>query len=171
MKTSLILGTSLALGLSLSAWGQNAPANPAGGAGSLPPMLTAFDTDKDGTLSTTEINGATAALLKLDTNGDGKIEPGEFCPAGGRGWGLGLGRGAAGCPGALALFDTDKDGSISAAEAQAAPAALKALDTDGDGKVSGGGVRPRRGRGGCPWAGRGGCQAPGAGGRGCPWAK
>jgi Ca2+-binding EF-hand superfamily protein len=121
------------------------------GANGLPPMFSVFDTDKDGVLSSAEMNGATAALLKLDVNHDGKIEAAEFCPAAGRGWGRGTGS----CPGAMSLFDTNKDGSISTAEAQAAPATLKALDTDHDGKVTGGGACPRRGQGGPGWAGRG----------------
>jgi hypothetical protein len=47
-------------------------------------------------------------------------------------------------PGPLALFDTDRDGRISAAEIAAAPAALRKLDTDGDGQLAGHELHPPR---------------------------
>lgn len=42
----------------------------------------------------------------------------------------------------MAALDTDKDGTISAAEIAAASAALKTLDKDGDGKISAEELRP-----------------------------
>lgn len=47
-------------------------------------------------------------------------------------------------PGLLALFDTDHDGRLSAAEIAAAPAILRKLDTDGDGQLSGRELMPPR---------------------------
>jgi hypothetical protein len=47
-------------------------------------------------------------------------------------------------PTPLALFDTDHDGRLSAAEIAAAPAVLRKLDTDGDGQLSGREMMPPR---------------------------
>jgi len=52
------------------------------------PLMEALDTNHDGTLDADEIKNATAALLKLDKNGDGKLTQEELRPArpqGGRG--------------------------------------------------------------------------------------
>ncbi len=52
-----------------------------GGFGGGPsPIMTALDTDKDGELSTSEINAATASLKTLDKNKDGKIDREEQRP-------------------------------------------------------------------------------------------
>jgi hypothetical protein len=51
-------------------------------------------------------------------------------------------------PSPLGLFDTDRDGVISAAEVDAASAVLRRLDRDKDGKLSGEELIPRRPRGG-----------------------
>ncbi len=45
------------------------------------PLLTALDTDGDGTLSAAEIAAASASLATLDKNGDGQLGPGEYDPA------------------------------------------------------------------------------------------
>jgi Ca2+-binding EF-hand superfamily protein len=42
--------------------------------------MTALDVDKDGQLSAKEIKNASAALLKLDKNEDGKLTPDELRP-------------------------------------------------------------------------------------------
>lgn len=47
-------------------------------------------------------------------------------------------------PQPLALFDTDRDGTISATEIDQAPDALRQLDKNGDGKLSGRELRPAR---------------------------
>jgi hypothetical protein len=128
-----------------------------------PPIAAIFDADSDGVLSEAEITQAASQLLKLDKNGDGQLTVEELCPGGfGRGgqgcpWG-GQGRGRrAGADGQqgvlLGLFDTDKDGTLSATEISTAPAVLKALDRNGDEQVTSDEVRPLPGRGrGCPWA-------------------
>jgi hypothetical protein len=46
-------------------------------------------------------------------------------------------------PSPLLMFDTDRDGVVSAAEIAAAPEVLRRLDRDGDGKLSGEELRPR----------------------------
>ena len=51
------------------------------------PLMMALDADGDGVISAEEINNATAALRKLDKNGDGKLTEDELRPEfpGGRG--------------------------------------------------------------------------------------
>lgn len=63
--------------------------------GQQPPWVAIFDSDKDGELSETEIANATASLLKLDRNKDGKIGGDEFRPSGAGGGRQGGGRGGA----------------------------------------------------------------------------
>jgi hypothetical protein len=45
-----------------------------------PPIIAALDTDKDGTISATEIDSAPDSLKKLDKNGDGKLTMDELRP-------------------------------------------------------------------------------------------
>ena len=44
------------------------------------PLMTALDSDGNGELSTTEIENASKAILKLDKNGDGVINAEELRP-------------------------------------------------------------------------------------------
>ncbi len=44
------------------------------------PIIEALDLNKDGTLDADEIAKATASLLKLDKNADGKLTPEEYRP-------------------------------------------------------------------------------------------
>jgi len=44
------------------------------------PVLRALDADEDGEISADEIKNATAALGKLDKNGDGKLTRDEVLP-------------------------------------------------------------------------------------------
>jgi predicted O-methyltransferase YrrM len=63
------------------------------------PLLQAFDTDRDGTLSAAEIDAAAAKLRERDTNKDGKLTADELPRGqGGPGGRGGLGRGG---PGAM----------------------------------------------------------------------
>ena len=48
-------------------------------------MMTAIDTDKDGTISAKELENAVASLKKLDKNKDGKLSGDEIRPQFGRG--------------------------------------------------------------------------------------
>jgi hypothetical protein len=168
MKKTLTLVIGLALAgsaLTLSAQSGRGHGGPGphryGAQGFPPPIAAMFDTDTNAVLSATEVAQAGSQLLKLDKNNDGQISAEERCPGG-------LGQGGQGCPmggqgrraGAnggqcvvLALFDTDKDGTLSSAEINAAPTVLKALDKNGDGQISPDEIRPAGGRGqGCPWA-------------------
>lgn len=164
---ALLIGLTLA-GSALTVIAQPGPGRGDGGphrygARNFPPPIAAvLDTDSNGILSETEIAQAASQLLKLDKNQDGQLAAEELCPGGfGRGgqgcpWG-GQGRGRRACANGqsclLALFDTDKDGLLSAAEISAAPAVLKALDKNNDGQVSSDEIRPLAGCGrGCPWA-------------------
>lgn len=44
------------------------------------PIIAAFDTDKDGVISSEEIEYAVTSLKALDKNGDGKLTPDELMP-------------------------------------------------------------------------------------------
>jgi len=57
------------------------------GPGQSPVVIALLDTDKDGTLSTAEINNSPAVLGKLDANADAQLTPDEVRPMGGRGRG------------------------------------------------------------------------------------
>jgi len=48
------------------------------------PLMAAFDADRDGAISAKEIEGASAALKKLDRNSDGRLARDEVFRAGGR---------------------------------------------------------------------------------------
>ena len=90
---ALLVGSAF---LATSAWAQQPgreEARPQGASGPVNPLLQLFDTDRDGTLSTAEIDAASAALRRRDANNDGKITADELPRGpGGRG---GQGRGGA----------------------------------------------------------------------------
>ncbi len=44
------------------------------------PLVAVLDANHDGVIDADEIANASAALKKLDKNGDGKLTPDEFCP-------------------------------------------------------------------------------------------
>jgi hypothetical protein len=58
-----------------------------GGRHPVPPLVAALDVNRDGQLDATEIANASAALLKLDANGDGSLTREELCPRPPRGAG------------------------------------------------------------------------------------
>jgi hypothetical protein len=62
--------------------GPNAPTNFIAGGHHppLPPVVAALDANHDGIIDASEIANASAALLKLDKNGDGQLTPDEFRP-------------------------------------------------------------------------------------------
>jgi len=61
--------------------GTNAPPpGPDGHRPPRPPIIAALDANGDGIIDASEIANASAALLKLDKNGDGKLTPDEWRP-------------------------------------------------------------------------------------------
>jgi hypothetical protein len=62
-------------------WATNRP--PPGAVGRRPPplpLVLALDVNGDGIIDASEIANASAALLKLDKNGDGQLTPDEYMP-------------------------------------------------------------------------------------------
>lgn len=95
------------------------------------PVLAALDADHNGEISEAEIRNAPAALRTLDKNGDGKLTDDELTPDFLR---IFVGQG-------MVAFDSDGDGRISRAEAEAPRATpyratLLAADRDRDGYVT-----------------------------------
>jgi len=90
--------------------GERGPGGGPGGGGQrfMPPIMTALDANGDGVIDEKEIENATAALKKLDKNGDGKLSREEYMgmrpggpggPGGQGGPGMrGQGRGPGGPP-------------------------------------------------------------------------
>ena len=96
MKTTIkLLVLCLALGATTTLIAQDGPPpgrerGPGGPGGQRqpPPIIGALDANHDGEIDATEIANASAALKKLDKNGDGKLTPDEFMgprPGGQRG--------------------------------------------------------------------------------------
>jgi hypothetical protein len=113
------------------------------------PIVRVLDADKDGTISASEIANSSAAILTLDSNGDGKITKDDApvppadapqrpadapTPPDGA-------RPHPNDPIMLAL-DANGDGELSAAEIANAPTSLKALDTNKDGALTPDEYRP-----------------------------
>lgn len=135
-----------------------------------PPVVTALDTDGDGTLSKAEIGNASKALIKLDRNNDGKLTREELRPRskghrrpGGQSGSRGQDMQKQGPPDnrqggqrpkppVISALDADNDGIISTRELNNAVEALKKLDKNNDGKLTHDELRPqiggRGGRGG-----------------------
>jgi Ca2+-binding EF-hand superfamily protein len=94
----------------------------------------ALDTNHDGIIDSNEIANASAALLTLDKNGDGKLTPDEYLPP--------LPKDAPAdaprppTPLIIKALDANGDGVIDASEIANAPAALKTLDKKGDGNLT-----------------------------------
>jgi hypothetical protein len=148
MKHQIILSALLATS-ALSLMAQDAdtaaprggrhPGGPGGPGHRPPPFIAALDVNKDGVIDATELANASAALAKLDKNGDGQITLDELRP--GRPADAPAPEPAADggkrpVPPIFAALDTDSDGAISATELANAPASLAKLDKNGDGRLT-----------------------------------
>ncbi len=119
----------------------------------VPPLVALLDANHDGTLSAGEIQNASTSLATLDSNSDGAVTRDEIrpprpegdAPPDGEGPAPKGGRppGERPAPPIIAALDTDKDGSLSAAELKAAPESLKTLDKNNDGELSRQELQPR----------------------------
>ncbi|MGN6547148.1 MAG: EF-hand domain-containing protein [Aureliella sp.] len=105
------------------------------------PLMAALDADGDGEISASEIDGAVAALKKLDKNSDGKLTTEELLPEGMRGP---FGPGGPNFPeleeviNRMMMADTNGDGFIDQDEM---PERMKTMllprvDANKDGKIS-----------------------------------
>jgi len=109
-----------------------------GGRGHRPPpfpLISVLDANHDHVIDADEIANASAALLKLDTNGDGILSTNEYLPTPPPGK-SGHARPPRPLPAIVKALDTNGDGVIDATEIANAPAALQKLDKNGDGKLT-----------------------------------
>ena len=113
--------------------GQGGQGGP-GGRRPIPPLVAALDANQDREIDAAEIANASAALKKLDKNGDGKLAQDGFM--GQRPGGPGGQGGRPPLPPLVAALDAGKDGGIDAGELANASVALKQLDKNGDGKLT-----------------------------------
>ncbi len=108
----------------------------------LPPVIAALDTNHDGVIDASEIANASAALMTLDKNGDGKLTMEELLGPpppdrlGANGSGDGSGKHHPPAPPIFAALDANHDGLVDASEIANASAALMTLDKNGDGKLT-----------------------------------
>lgn len=87
LTKSLVTALALAAASALVIAQEQRPGGPGGGPRMVMPIIAALDANGDGVIDATEIANASAALKKLDKNGDGKLTPDEYRPQrpGGRG--------------------------------------------------------------------------------------
>jgi hypothetical protein len=138
MLTLLALGASALIVNAQDAGGPPPEGGPGGGGPRHRPpplpLVTALDANHDHVIDAGEIANASAALLTLDKNGDGKLTPDEYLPP--------LPADAPKdaprppLPAVVKALDANGDGVIDANEIANAPAALKALDKNGDGQLT-----------------------------------
>jgi Ca2+-binding EF-hand superfamily protein len=104
------------------------------------PIMTALDANADRELDATEIANASAALLTLDKNNDGKLSAEELRPPPPRGTNQFRGTPPQGAkhpvPPLLAALDANGDGELDATEIANASAALLLLDINGNGALT-----------------------------------
>jgi hypothetical protein len=149
MKLNLVfvfgLGAALS-GLSAQAQPNGPDRPPRGGPPPMPPLMRALDTNCDGVIDAGEIANASAALLKLDLNGDGKLTADELRPPRPSGTSenrFGPPPGFRHPRGPLMMaLDANHDGELDASEIANASNALLKLDKNGDGKLTRDELRP-----------------------------
>ena len=118
--------------------GPGGPGGLEGGPPPLPPIITIFNPDQEGTIPAA-IPNAPALLRQLDRNNDGSLSADEYLPArpgGGVGPPPGGTAGDPVLPPIISALDTNRDGIIDAAEIAVASDILKKLDRNGDGKLT-----------------------------------
>src|ERR1017187_7709453 len=114
--------------------GGGGPGGPGGHRRPPLPIISVLDANHDGIIDATEIAKASAALLKLDKNGDGQLTVDEYLPP--------LPPDAPAdaprppLPLIIKALDANGDGVIDATEIANASAVLKSLDKNGDGKLT-----------------------------------
>ena len=115
--------------------GPGEPGGPGGHHGPPPlPIVMVLDANHDGVIDADEIANASAALKRLDKNGDGQLTALEFLPP--------LPPDAPEdaprppLPLIIKVLDGNGDGVIDASEIANASAALKKLDKNGDGRLT-----------------------------------
>ena len=102
------------------------------------PIIQALDVNHDGIIDSNEIANASAELLTLDKNHDGRLTPDEYMPP--RPDGAPAGSSSPGhqrpIPLIVRALDANHDGIIDAKEIANAPAALLTLDKNHDGQLT-----------------------------------
>ncbi len=107
------------------------------------PLMKILDTDKDGTLSASEIANASKTLIQLDKNGDGIISAEEMRPdpnsmPGGFAGAVGIGQfNGAMMSQMFERSDANKDGKLTGDEIpERMRDRVKMIDKDGDGSIT-----------------------------------
>jgi hypothetical protein len=98
------------------------------------PIIAVLDANHDGIIDSNEIANASATLLTLDKNGDGKLAADEYLPPLPPNAPTNAPRPP--LPLIIKALDANGDGVIDATEIANAPAALKSLDLNGDGQLT-----------------------------------
>lgn len=99
-------------------------------------LLPVLDTNDDGQLDATEINGSSDALAALDKNEDGLLSKKEIAPPPPKGKKPKGPKPPLGGPFLVRALDLDDDEVLSTTEIDDAPATLALLDKDSDGIIS-----------------------------------
>lgn len=107
----------------------------------LSPIMAVLDTDRDGTLSATEIAMAPVRLAALDLNGDGLISPDERRALNAEGRPVPA-RYETAASNILLILDANQDGELQWLEIANAVSSLKQLDRNGDGVITPDELRP-----------------------------
>jgi Ca2+-binding EF-hand superfamily protein len=104
----------------------------------VPPIFALFDKNRDGVISSDEIENAAKVLGKFDKDNDGKITLKEMRPPKHEDGDTPQGPppGVHRPPPLIVALDADKDGTLSADELKNAPESLLKLDKNKDGELS-----------------------------------